>query len=73
MIELLLALQLVTLHRPDGRAIFINPAEVTAVAVPRREDAKTTIHGANCVVFLSDRHFFGVIEPCVEVNRLLGE
>ena len=51
MIELLLALQLVTLHRPDGRAIFINPAEVTVVAVPRREDAKTTTRGGNCWCF----------------------
>lgn len=63
------ALSLVVLHRADGHAIFLNPNNVTAIAEPR--DRSTLVPGARCVVFMADRHFYGVVETCAEVRQLL--
>lgn len=62
-------LSLVVLHRADGHAVFIAPGQVTAIAEPR--DRSTLVPGARCVVFMSDRHFYGVTETCAEVRQLL--
>jgi hypothetical protein len=74
-IAALIALQLITLHRPDGREVHLNPAEITSVAPTRPESdrAKVIVPGARCLIYLSDRHFFAVVETCAEVRRLLEE
>jgi hypothetical protein len=67
-----LALQLITLHQPDGRVIHVNPAEITFFAAPRRDDKQLLVSGSNCVVFLTTRRYFGVVETCEAVRQLLG-
>lgn len=69
-----IALHLITLHQPDGRAVRLNPAGITSLLTPRPDAAagKLLRPGSNCIVFLADRHYFGVIETCEAVSRLLG-
>jgi len=65
-------LLLITLHAPDGRPVYVNPKEITTVVVPRTDSRRTITDKANCVVYLTDRHFFPVIETCAEILNLLG-
>lgn len=68
------ALQLITLHAPDGRAVHLVPNQITALGAPRRgDDPRRTINpSANCLVFTTDRHQYAVLETCDAVQKLLG-
>jgi hypothetical protein len=65
---LLLVIMLVQFTGPDGGRIDINSVEVTSVREPRGHGL---VHGANCVVGMSNGKFIGVREGCDEVRRML--
>lgn len=71
MVPLLIALQLLVLHRPDGGTLYINPGEIAFVAEPRKRPGSTLDPATRCVVFMSDRHFIGVMETCAAIKQLL--
>ena len=62
------ALVILTLTRVDGKAVYINAHEITAVAEPT---IKTINPATRCIVFLTDRHFVAIIETCTKVYNML--
>lgn len=68
---IIVALQLVPLHQVDGRAILVNPNEITAVATPRRGEQKLGAPGTACMVFMSDGTHWQVLETCATVKQLI--
>lgn len=64
------ALCLIILHRADGGAVFVNPAQVTSLRATAGSGVKLAPHG-HCLVGLTDHKWVAVIEPCAEVKRLL--
>lgn len=70
-LPLIIALQMIPLHQIDGRIILVNPSEITAVATPRRGDAKLGNPATACMVFLSDGTHWQVLETCAAVKQLI--
>ena len=68
---IVIALQLVPLHQVDGRAVFVNPSEIAAVATPRRGEEKLSSPGAACLVFTADGKYWQVLETCAVVKQLI--
>lgn len=73
MIAELIAIELVTLHMVDGRAVQVNPAQVTQLVHPHEEGNKQIVDTVHCVVRLADGSFVSVAEHCEEVQRMLEE
>jgi len=65
------ALQLVSLHQVDGRAIFINPTDIITMAVPRRDAERTSNPAAACIVFMSDGKHWQVLETCSAIKQMI--
>lgn len=65
------AIELITLHMVDGRAVQINPREVTQLVHPRDEENRALIDSVNCVVRFTDGGFVSVAETCEEVEKLM--
>lgn len=65
----LIALLLV--HQVDGRVLMLNPNQITAVATPRRGDAKLGNPATACMVFLSDGTHWQVLETCSTIRQLI--
>jgi hypothetical protein len=68
---LFLAFALVTLHRPDGHPIAINPHHVSSLTPAH--DHVEFVPGVHCIVHLSDRKFVSVREGCAEAQYQLNE
>lgn len=61
---------LLILHGPNGGEVRINPNEVTSlVAATPGQPNRLFVHGARCLVNLTDGKFAAVVETCVEVAR----
>jgi hypothetical protein len=60
---------LVTVHQIDGRAVLVNPRQVTSMAEAR--DSGQIPDAVNCVIALTDGRFLSVAETCTEVRALL--
>lgn len=70
---LLVAVQLVLLHAPDGTDIVVNPQEVVSMRGPRaevKEGEKHFAEGVNCMINTSDGKFLSVRETCADVMRM---
>ena len=74
LLPLLVAVQIVVLHVPDGYEIRVNPAHILTL----RETSEAAGHanrllvrGAHCVVGLTSGKFIAVTESCRDVQRLL--
>jgi len=74
LLPLLVTVQLVVLHVPDGYEVVINPAHVVSLR-QTSEDAghsnRLLVRGAHCVVGLTTAKFVAVTESCKDVQRLL--
>lgn len=70
MLEIILAIHLITLHGPSGQVIEINPNEISSVRTPL--PGKFHHKEVRCVITMTNGNFNAVIETCDEVNRLLG-
>jgi hypothetical protein len=70
---LLVATQLITVHQIDGRAVDINPRQITKVAEPRAAgDPKKQMHDeVNCVIYFVDGSYLSVDETCPKVRELI--
>lgn len=67
---LLIALQLITLHRSDGGEVTINSQQVTSLRSPAGRLGKLA-PGGHCIIHLTDGKFVTVLEACAEVKRQL--
>lgn len=64
------AVALVALTLADGRAVFVNPAEIVSVR-ERHHDEKILPRNIKCVLNTADGKFIGVIEDCDSVRQKL--
>jgi hypothetical protein len=74
LLPLLVTVQIIVLHVPDGYEIRVNPAQIVTL----RETSAAAGHanrliarGAHCVVGLTSTRFIAVTESCRDVQRLL--
>lgn len=67
---LLIALQLIVLHRSDGGNVIINTAQITSLRSPAGHLGRLAPSG-HCIVHLTDGKFVVVLEACAEVERQL--
>ena len=70
---ILIAVQLVTLYGLDGRAIIINPAQVTQIREARDEGdtGKQFSDKVHCLIRLTDGSYVAVAEDCDRVRELM--
>lgn len=64
-----IALQLVVVHLVDGRAVAINPAQMTHMSEARRDvdEAKQLADNVRCVIFFSDGSYLSTAEECIDI------
>lgn len=68
------ARDLIVLHTLDGRAVTINPAQVThLIAALADQPNVLLVEGVQCVINLSDGKRVTVTESCDAVRKLLEE
>jgi hypothetical protein len=60
-------LVLITLHRPDGHQVSINPRHVTSITPAT--DHGMFAPGIHCLVHTDDRKFISVRETCDQVRE----
>lgn len=74
MIRFVALIVLITVHQIDGRAVDVNPKQITTLAVPREEgDPKKQLHGkVNCILSFVDGKYLSVAETCQQVRALIG-
>lgn len=72
MIDLAVVYAMIMLHGPDGREIYINSEEITAVhcKLPGVPNALFT-DGVNALVNLTDGKHVGVTETCGEIRDMI--
>lgn len=73
-LALMVALDLLEVHGPDGQVAFINAHEIATLREPvtfdlRRHFAK----GTRCIVLTTDGKFLSVTETCGEIRAALRE
>ena len=69
-----IAINLIVLHAIDGSEITISPRHVTSMRAAHPEKANELVaEQVNCIIGLTDGRFISVIEPCVEVRKMLEE
>jgi len=74
LLPLLVTVQLVILHVPDGYEVVINPAHVVTLRVTSEQAGhqnRLLARGVRCVVGLATGKFVAVTESCKDVQRLL--
>jgi hypothetical protein len=67
-----LALALITLHGPEGQAIFVNPQEIVSFREPRDSNADHFAPSIHCVLQTADGKLINVTDTCDEVRHKLG-
>jgi hypothetical protein len=72
---LLAAVQLVTVHMIDGRAVQINPRTVTRLQEARADDhpGKQLAKGIRCVIWFVDGTYLSIAETCPEARALVEQ
>jgi hypothetical protein len=71
---ILVVLQLVLLHGPDGQEIEVNVAEISTLREPREDAQQHFGKNVNCVVIMTNGKFVSVREPCHKiVEAVRGE
>lgn len=65
---LLIAVQLITLHRVDGGEVVVNGEQVTSL---RSTAGVGHLAPGHCVIGLTDGKFVAVLEPCGKVRQEL--
>ena len=74
LLPLMVTVQLVILHFPDGYEVVINPAHVVTLRETSEQSGhenRLLVRGAHCVVGLTTAKFVAVTESCKDVQRLL--
>lgn len=70
---LLLIIGLIVVHMIDGRAVILNPQQITSLSEARSAEnkAKQLHPDVRCVVYLTDGRFVSVAEDCNTVKGLI--
>jgi hypothetical protein len=72
LLPLLVTVQLVILHVPDGHEVAVNPAHISTLREAGHSPRLLAL-GIHCVVGLSSAKFIAVTESCRDVQRRLLE
>ena len=70
LLPLLVTVQLIILHVPDGYEVAVNPAHISTLREAGHSPRLLAL-GIHCVVGLSSAKFLAVRETCQDVQRLL--
>lgn len=75
MIELFVAMQLITVHMIDGTEVSINPAAITMMRKGRDADdpRRQFPEDVQCVIWFGDGHFLSIAETCAELIKMMSE
>jgi hypothetical protein len=72
MMTILAAVELITLSTIDGRAVLVNPEQVTQLRETRPEGPnKQLTDKVRCVISLTDKTYVTVAEDCGTVRKLM--
>lgn len=72
MMMLAAAVELITLSTIDGRAVLVNPEQVTQLREARPEGpSKQLTDKVRCVISLTDKTYVTVAEDCATVRTLM--
>jgi len=72
LLPLLVTVQLIILHVPDGYEVAVNPAHVSTLREAGHSPRLQAL-GIHCVVGLTSAKFIAVTESCRDVQRRLLE
>jgi uncharacterized membrane protein len=67
----IIATRLILLHGLNNYELYINPDEIVTIRSPTQQSLLK--EGVKCAISTVDGKFVSVIEPCTEVNRLIGQ
>ena len=68
----LAALQLIFVHGPDGQRIELNVDQISSIREPREREGHFA-REVQCLVFMTNGKWIGVIETCDEVLAKIRE
>ena len=69
---LLIALDLLEVHGPDGQIALVNVNEIASIRAPTAADlGRHFAKGAKCVLLTTDGKFLAVVETCAEIRKAL--
>ena len=71
LLPLIVTVQLVILHVPDGHEVAVNPAHISTLREAGHSPRLLAL-GIHCVVGLTSAKFIAVTESCRDVQRLLA-
>ena len=70
---MLIALELLEVHGPDGQVALINTHEIASIREPNAADlGRRFAKGSRCVVLTTDGKWLAVTETCAELRALLS-
>jgi hypothetical protein len=64
---IILALTFIEVHTLDGKALYLNEAEIIALAQPHKELTDKT----KCIITMTDKRFQTVTESCESLQQRL--
>jgi len=71
LLPLIVSVQLIILHVPDGYEVAVNPAHISTLREAGHSPRLLAL-GIHCVVGLTSAKFIAVTESCRDVQRLLA-
>ena len=74
-LALVAAVELITLHMLDGRAVMVNPEQITHLSETRSADnpKKQLTDEVNCVIRFTDATYTTVKMTCDEVRDIIQQ
>lgn len=73
MVALLVALDLLEVHGPDGQTAFINTHEIASMRAPNSGDLGWHFaKGSKCIILTTDGKWLAVVETCAELRAALN-
>jgi hypothetical protein len=67
LLALLIAIDLVTVHGPNGQIVYVNPNLISNVRQPAGLDSGHWTRGTRCLILMADGRIITVSETCAEV------
>ena len=68
-VEAIVLAQMIITHMIDGRAVAINPSQITHLSEARRDidEDKQLAPGIHCVIFFADGSYVSSAEECITI------
>lgn len=71
---LLIALDLLEVHGPDGQIALVNTHEIATLREPATFDLRRHFaKGSRCIILTTDGKFLAVVETCAELRAALRD